>query len=557
MGKTDKEYQIEDDKSLQAGLVVINQSHDTPALLKEYLAKAIECYLNGESLTPVVQGANKIRDDIRKALKEKYDMMAVKQVEGVYYLKEKEKEKSYHPIDKDDLTNIVTNLYEKVSGTLDGPHIDKILNTLDKDIRRTMEVPKIDNTVIEICPDYYWDTSTGQLTDDIPEGMYCARRLFDTPKASKNIVRYNPEDIARYAKLLKKVIDQTVTTLEETGGDLPEDSRLDFISTWACGDHEIYMDIVRMYASNFMSPKPFGAYILRGQGRNGKSVCVGLIHTIFGTRNTTRISMSEITNWHKYLQLANTMVNAPDEEEDKALADQAMFKTIADHGDIELDIMRGQQPLKVEANFQIISPANHDPEWTGTGAQACIRRARIIPFEADLSDRDSSVKNFAQETFTPNTVMYFLGVILGVAKYYLDHPFPDSKTMKQERQMLVETMASYKVYFEHLNRYFGTYHKIREVFTDYTCWCKQNSMPIKQFEDFKDVFSSSRRRKTSYHEGGVNLERVYRMNNYKTCFHANYHIEGHESMGSIEEMNNRGESIVTALDNMYEGTFND
>lgn len=552
-----KEYQTEEDQNLQAGLMLINQSHDTPALLKEYFAKALECYLNGQALTPVVQGPNKIRDDIRKALREKYDMMAVKQVDGVYYLKEKNREKSYHPIDKDDLTNIVTNLYEKVSGTLDGPHIDKILNTLDKDIRRTMEVPRIDNTIIEICPDYYWDTSTGQLTDDIPEGMYCARRLFDTPKASKNIVRYNSEDIARYAKLLKNVIDQTVATLEESGGDLPDDSRLSFISTWACNDHEIYMDILRMMASNFMSPKPFGSYILRGQGRNGKSVCVGLLHSILGTRNTTRISMSEINNWHKYLQLANTMMNAPDEEEDKALADQAMFKIIADHGDIELDIMRGQQPLKVEANFQIISPANHDPEWTGTGAQACIRRARIIPFEADLSDKDSSAKNFAQETFTPNTVMYLLGVILGIARYYLAHPFPDSKTMKQERQMLVESMVSYKVYYEHLNRYFGMYNKLREVFTDYVCWCKQNGFTVKPFDDFKDVFKPSQRRATSYHNGKVNLSRVYRMNSHKTCFHSDYRIEGHESSGSIAEMNDGGRSIVTELDNMYEGVFND
>lgn len=551
-----KEYQTEEDQSLQAGLMLINQSHDTPALLKEYFAKALECYLNGQALTPVVQGANKIRDDIRKALKEKYDMMAVKQVEGVYYLREKNKEKSYHPVGVDDLTNMVSNLYEKVSGTLDGPHVDKILNTLDKDIRRTMEVPRIDNTIIEISPGYYWDTSTGQLTDDIPEGMYCARRLFDTPKASKNIVKYDPEDIARYAKLLKNVINQTVTMLNDNDGDLPEDSRLSFITTWACGDHEVYMDIIRMYASNFMSPKPFGAYILRGQGRNGKSVCVGLIHTIFGTRNTTRISMAEINNWHKYLQLANTMVNAPDEEEDKALADQAMFKIIADHGDIELDIMREQQPLKVEANFQIISPANHDPEWTGTGAQACIRRARIIPFEADLSDKDSSVKNFAKETFTPNMVMYFLGVILGVARYYLTHPFPDSGTMKQERRMLVETMVSYKVYYEHLNRYFGTYNKLREVYDDYKCWCIQNGMPIKRYDEFKDVFKSSQRHPTSCHNGKVNLPRVYRMNSYKTCFHADYRIEGHEPMGSIAEMNEGGRSIVTELDNLYEGSFN-
>lgn len=550
-------YSVEDDKQFQSALTLMKDSEKTPEDLKETIEKAVEGWMNGESLTPVLSKPNQIRDKVRHTITESYDVMAVEDIATIYYLRHKETEKSFHPVSMSMFTRIVTAIYEKVAGTIDGPHIDKILNTIDKDIRKTMEVPRIDNTIIEICPDYYWDTSTGQLTDDIPEGMYCARRLFDTPKASKNIVRYNPEDIARYAKLLKNVIDQTVATLEENGGDLPDDTRLDFISTWACDDHEIYMDILRMMATNFMSPKPFGSYILRGQGRNGKSVCVGLLHSILGTRNTTRISMSEINNWHKYLQLANTMMNAPDEEEDKALADQAMFKIIADHGDIELDIMRGQQPLKVEANFQIISPANHDPEWTGTGAQACIRRARIIPFEADLSDKDSSVKNFAQETFTPNTVMYLLGVLLGIARYYLNHSFPDSKTMKQERQMLVESMVSYKVYYEHLNRYFGTYNKLREVFTDYVCWCKQNGLPVKGFDDFKDVFKPSQRRPTSYHQGKVNLTRVYRMNNHKTCFHANYYVEGHESSGSIAEMNDRGESIVTMLDNMYDGVFND
>lgn len=544
------EYSLEEDQQVQLGLVSIKNSK-APALLKQNVAKAVECYLTGKSLTPVLNKSQEVRDAVRKEMTKKYEMMAIKDLPDVYYVRDRKKEKSFRPIDGATLRNMTTDLYEKKSGTIDGPHIDKILNTLDKTIRRDMEVPRIDNTIIEIAPNYYWNGENGDITDDVPKGYYCARRLFDTPKGSKNVVKYNSKDIEHYVKMVKHIVEQTTQTMEENEGDLFEDSQLDFITTWACGNHEVYMDILRMMASNFMTPKPFGAYILRGQGRNGKSVCVGLLHTIFGTNNTTRIQMSDITNWHKYLQLANTMLNAPDEEEDKALTDQSLFKTIADHGEIQLDIMRGQKPLTVEANFQIISPANHDPEWTGTGAQACIRRARIIPFEADLSDRDSDVGNFAQDTFTPSRIMYLLGVILGVARYYLSHPFPDSSTMKQERQMLVETMASYKIYYEHLNKYFGTYNKLREVYVDYKNWCIENGMTIKPYDEFKVVFKSSQRRPTSYHDAKNSLSRVYRMNSYTTCFHSNFVIPGHESFGNIQELNDRGNSIVTALDNMY------
>lgn len=56
---------------------------------------------------------------------------------------------------------------------------------------------------------------------------------------------------------------------------------------------------------------------------------VGLLHTIFGTDNTSMVRLSQLGDPHYANRLTNTIMNAPDEEDEKAIDAQATFKGLA------------------------------------------------------------------------------------------------------------------------------------------------------------------------------------------------------------------------------------
>ncbi len=435
---------------------------------------------------------------------------------------------------------------------MDGAAIDKIWNSLDKKIRKDNTIDKVDNTIIQLLPgtNNFWNMENGDVTDSIPEGHRCFRRLFDTDKETKHIIKYTPGTFDGYGSILREYINETYTEMTISKGDLVEDEDFEFIRTVACGDHERYMDIIRMFSTFFMKNKPLGTYILEGNGRNGKSGVIGLIHTLMGTRNTSKLQLAELGNWHKNHCLVNTLVNAPDEEKPGTLEDTDLFRVIADHGDIELDVMHGQKPIEVSCDFQCVSASNHLPNWEGTDAEACIRRARIIPFMADLSGNDNKNESFEKVTYTPERMVHFLGVVLGVARYYMTKDFPESKSSELMKEILQENMVSYRIFFNTFVKFFGRYHKLRDVFEDYSLWCKDRNYKINKYDEFKEAFNDSRGRKTKYTDGNGTLDNVYKVSDAPLCFYDGWVCPEATSYGTIAQMHDAGVSIVTVLEEL-------
>ena len=489
-----------------------------------------------------------------KSLKE-YDVVAIKGVDRYYKRVIDQRtgepvDEVYTPTDKEELVNIITENYEKVTGTVDGQAIDKIWNSVDKKIRKDNTIDKVDNAIIQLLPgtNNFWNTENGDVTKNIPAGRKCFRRLFDTYKETKHIVKYPRGTFDDYGDILNDYIDETYRELVKKDGDLEENDDFQFLKTVACEDHERYMELIRMFATFFMKNKPLGTYILEGNGRNGKSGIIGLIHTLMGSRNTSKLQLAELGNWHKNHCLINTLVNAPDEEKPGTLEDTDLFRVIADHGDIELDVMRGQQPIEISCDFQCVSASNHLPNWEGNDAEACIRRARIIPFMADLSGNDNKNESFEKVTYTPDRIVHFLGVVLGTAKYYMTRDFPVSSSAETMKEILQENMVSYRLYYTTFVKYFGRYHKLREVYDDYVFWCKDKGFKINKYDEFKEAFNDSRGRKTSYTDYDVEISLVYRVSSARQCFYSGWTCEEVRPYGTISQMHDSGISVVSLLE---------
>lgn len=516
-------------------------------------SQLLQLYMEGKSITAALRGNQQIADAVQKEFLSRYDAFIMRYSDAIYVRPLQDGKPivgdlTYKRLEPQDIEKIVTSIYHDKARTINGGQIDAIIDSLSKAIRVKREEVQLDNSLIEITPNMFWDGKTGGLSSE-PNGA-CARKLFDTAMDGKNIVKYPPHAFDEYEGKIKSYMKCVYQELEESDGDLREDPRLDFVSTWANHDHETYLDILRMFASNFMEPKPFGVYMLIGEGRNGKSVCIGLLHTLFGTRNTTRIQLKQLGEWHYNLEFANTLLNAPDEEENKVIEDQALFKSLADHGEVKLARMARQDALTVQGDFMIVIPMNHTPKWPKDGAEACIRRTRIIAFNADLSKEDAKPVDFARETFTPKRMAYLLGVSLAIAKYYLTHPFPDSVAMKQERALLEEEMVSGKVYREKLQKYFNGYKK-RELLEDYHLWCKARHLQPQGDNSFKRLFHQFERRATKFATSSAKYEQGYRMSAGRNLLYGGYEVP--EFMGrTVAECHEMGWSVVAILENEYD-----
>lgn len=547
-------FDPQDSPSVSAAFTVLRNDPNIPKEFLQKLNSVLEAEITGEGVKVSLSNVKRVNHEVLSTILEGYDILALKGTDQTYYIRPKQNNYAvspiYEPIDKEDFVNLVTAAYEKTTGTVDGSTIDKICDSLDKKIRKEKTVTRVDNTIIQVIPNRFWNTENGDLSSQIPSGKLCFRRLFNTAKPSRHVVKFQDGTFDDYEDILDEYVEDTFAELTLNDGDLEEDDDFEFIRVWACNEHERYMDIIRMFSTFFMKNKPLGTYILEGSGRNGKSSLIGLIHTLMGTKNTSRLQLAELGNWHKNHCLANTLVNAPDEEKPGTLEDTDLFRTIADHGDIELDVMRGQKPISISCDFQCVSASNHMPEWQGTDAEACIRRARIIPFMADLSENDNKNENFEEVTYTPDRMVHFLGVVLGTARYYMTKEFPVSESAESMKEILQENMISYRLYYTEFVKYFGRYHKLREVYEDYVIWCKDKGYKINKYDEFKEAFNGSRGKKTSYSDNVVDLNVVYRVSQAPLCFYSEWVCPEASIYGSVSQMHDSGVSAVSLLEGL-------
>lgn len=403
------------------------------------------------------------------------------------------------------------------------------------------EVDDLNNDTWYVTPRVYWDTNLGELTDK-PRG-YCFRKLFNTKHADKHTVKipeFNEDQERVMMDTYHEVLDQLNNGVFE--------ERYEFIRTWANGNHDVYLDIMRSIAYCFVKKKPTGSYILVGLRRNGKSSFVGLLHTIFGRENTSDVRLSQLGDPHYVNKLKYTMMNAPDEEDEKAIDAQASFKTIADHGLLTLSVMRSNEPVQVPCNFMCFYPMNHIPDWRGTGAAACMKRSLIIPFYADLSRFDKKNYDFAKETFTADFMCEFMGSVFAYANYYSRHELEFSGTMTSEQETLEEEVDSAVTYRKEFEKYFDGFDTLKTLYQDYINWCKTQDLTISQRAEFKFVFREYFSKRTTVNFGRT-LVKGYKIPNVNHSFlWTGAHFD---EVGAVEWLHEHNASVVERLDMYY------
>lgn len=378
---------------------------------------------------------------------------------------------------------------------MSGTRVTRVVSTF---MHEPIIIPNIERRVFYISEDLFFDTEADPGEQLISEKMLdsnakCFFRLFDCDSTDKDIVGFPQSTFdAKFSDKVLTAYNSLLALLEELAPN-PEDTfpeaslcatrqeddplprHFPFIEDWANQNPGLYWDLMTIPATVFLKEKPSVSFFLSGSSNNGKSSYLGLIHTMLGTRNTTRVKVSNMDQWHYNTQLQYTLFNAPDDEGDSIPPQSAeIFKSIASHGTIMLPIMRSQVPMKLNADFMSAHPMNAFPDWgDSSSASALTRRTCLIPFTADFRGK-TRVDNFAKRTFTPDVMAQFTGEVLALASFYTDHAIKWSKTTNGARQQVEAENDSIRLYKEAWEKYFIGFQNIGLLHDDYKCWCREN-----------------------------------------------------------------------------------
>lgn len=519
--------------------VTTTQSPLTPEQMQELFSKMLQTN-DAERLAQAKEnGFTKSdfqQEKVKEAIYSEYDFVRVRNVGeyGTIFYAPKEGG-SAHELKNVDALRIVREAYLKMFNMAPASKIESTIDTLKMGV--TDEVDEINNEVVRVAEDLYWDTKEAKLTET-PTSM-CMRELFDSRGTHEIKIDINFINSAVIRVAYKRIL----AVLERTGGVLdPSDPELIKIGydadnvvfktfmTWADNDIDTFNDLFKATASNFMLYKPKGAFVLIGLKRNGKSTFIKLLHTMFGRNNTSSVRLSDFNNHGLNGELWTTMMNAPDEEDEgrgkDLLEAQGNFKSIAAHESLKLRKLYEQNGQWVNSDFMCFFPMNHFPEWKGNGAAACMHRTLPLFFNNDLSKYDNNGKDFAIETFTGGFFEMFLPAVLAIATYYYDKPIKFSDKMKQNQDRVAEEVDNISLYLDRFKSWFNGYKSKKLVYEDYKLWCRERDLRWQEFSVFSHTLEMRSPRLTSLNVDDRRIS-VYRLGHRKGSdfFYEDYEVK--------------------------------
>lgn len=421
----------------------------------------------------------------------------------------RDKDGVFVAVSDDDLGQAIKEIYRHMK--------DQEKNWNDRDIDATVDllkrlVPKQNRGeksrrfVFNPITNSFWDTKTGELLPDLPEGQSCFRRLFDNPINNATHSPITPDHGVAFeegwtVEHNNILLEAYSAAYEDAQTNQFKDDMVledfDFIKGWAQDEHgEInhgrYMDMLMTYADVFMGgeKKPMGQVACIGGHGNGKSLFRGSHLTIVGTNNLMEITNSDIQRSQDVINdiRRGGLLNFPDEEDTNedgmGSAAQRVFKNMGDHKTVSS--IAKYSGNKVSAAFDVtdIHTYNALPTFKGRGAGACIDRVRPIFFQhnfrADNQGRNG-VYQVEKVIFTREAIAKLVGEAMGYARYCIEtETWPESQEMLSHRSAMMDDTDPIEEFAEEFNKYFCGIESWSILAEEAVLWCADNGKDLDQ-----------------------------------------------------------------------------
>lgn len=228
------------------------------------------------------------------------------------------------------------------------------------------------------------------------------------------------------------------------------DSTLDNI---ACNDKEIRALLEECAGYCFYRRNELGkAFILTGEGANGKSTFIDMIKTMLGDENIASLDLKELGDRFKRAEVFGKLANLGDDIGDEFIVDTSIFKKMVTGNRINGE-KKGQDPFEFNPYCKFLFSANSVPRMRDkTGAVQ--RRLLIIPFEARFDKSNPDFRPFISTELQEQTAierLILLG-IQGLKRILIDKAFTTStkvinalKEYEEENNSIISFINEYGI----------------------------------------------------------------------------------------------------------------
>lgn len=226
------------------------------------------------------------------------------------------------------------------------------------------------------------------------------------------------------------------------------------------------------------------AFILTGEGENGKSTFLDMIKTMLGIENISSLDLKELSERFKNAELSGKLANIGDDISSEYIPNASVFKKLVTGERIQAE-RKGQDPFEFNNYSKFLFSANDIPRLGGAKeSYAIIRRLVIIPFEAKFSKDDTDYNpNIKYDLREQEAVEYvILLAIQGLKRVLQNKRYTESKKVQKELDDFEISNNNIKAYVKECeeNDFEGNFSIIHEsthdVYRHYEEFCFRNGV---------------------------------------------------------------------------------
>ena len=287
-----------------------------------------------------------------------------------------------------------------------------------------------------------YDLKTDQLIDYSPNYVITNRIPWD----------YNPK---AYHDLLDKTLDRL-----------------------SCHDKDVRANLEESVGYMFFRRNELGkAFMLTGDGSNGKSTWLNLLKYLIGETNYSVLDLKKLGDRFSTVMLFGKMANIGDDISSEYIADVAEFRKIVTGETVDAE-QKGQPKFQFAPYAKLFFSSNSIPRMgKGKDFNAIKRRLIIIPFNAKFSKSDPDfVPYISDKLQTQEAMEYLIQLgIRGLKRVLENNAFTESAVSKKELEAY-EELTNPLMGFIKDNKDSIENESTKDVYMRYEIYCDENNL---------------------------------------------------------------------------------
>lgn len=251
------------------------------------------------------------------------------------------------------------------------------------------------------------------------------------------------------------------------------------------------------------------AFILYGDGANGKSTLLDILTDVIGDTNISSLSLQELNHNFKLSEITNKLVNIGDDISDQYLEDSSIFKKLVSGDEVTVD-KKNEQPYKMR-NYATMLFATNNLPTTKDKSAGYSRRLSIIPFEAVFSSTDPDYDPFILDKLTtPEAKSYILNLAIdGIIRVFAQNGFTE---VDRVDDILNDFLKENNNVIAFLSEFDIEGQVSSDAYNEYTYWCAQNGVANYKIRKFNSEVRKNSDMDTVVERIGGQSSQVWRNN---------------------------------------------